>query len=183
MSTAPEPPLREPSLRELWGPIGQIGYMVKDLEAAAQKWTDTVGVGPWRLFDKAPFDRFVYNGEPSDVDVGIALAFSGGVQIELIEQRNDAPSMYRELLDTYGEGAQHICFYPDDYDTAVAAALAQGMTIGQEGDIWGVHFAYLRGDAGRVIELAQLPEQMRTGRQAGIDEAATWDGTNPIRRR
>jgi len=169
------------ALRDLWGPIGQIGYMVHDLESACQKWTDTVGVGPWRMVEHAPFDNFRYNDEPSDVDAGIALAFSGGVQIELIQQHNDSPSMYRELLDTYGEGAQHVCFYPQDYDAAVAAAADAGMRIGQEGDIWGVHFAYLRGDAGRVIELAQLPESMRTGRNRGIAEAAAWDGSDPIR--
>lgn len=169
------------TLRELWGPVGQIGYMVHDLAAAAQKWTDTVGIGPWRLVEHAPFDNFSYNGAPSDVDAGIALAFSGSVQIELIEQHNDAPSLYRELLDTYGEGAQHVCFYPENYDAAVAAAVDAGMTIGQEGDIWGVHFAYLRGDAGRIIELAQLPDAMKAGRQRGVDEAAMWDGNDPIR--
>lgn len=171
------------SLRDLWGPVGQIGYIVNDLPQAAQKWTDTIGIGPWNIFEHAPFDRFVYNGEASDVDAGIALAFMGDVQIELIQQHNKAPSMYRELLDTYGEGAQHVCFYPLDYGAAIDAAVAAGMTIGQEGDIWGVHFAYLRGDAGRVIELAQLPEPMRQGRARGIAQAADWDGIDPLRMR
>lgn len=168
-------------LRELWGPIGQIGYVVSDLAASCQKWTDTVGVGPWYVSQHAPFETVSYNGEPSDVDAGIALAFSGGVQLELIEQHNDVPSIYRELLDTYGEGAQHICFYPQDYDAAVAAAVDAGMTMAQEGDIWGVHFAYLRGDAGRIIELAYLPEDMRAGRERAIAQSAAWDGTDPIR--
>lgn len=163
-------------LRDLWGPPGQIGYIVNDLESAAQKWTATIGIGPWRIFGHAPFTTFEYNGSTSDVDVGIALAFMGDMQIELIQQHNDAPSMYRDLLDTYGEGAQHVCFYPEDYDAAVSAAVGAGMEIGQEGEIWGVRFAYMRGDAGRVIELAQLPEKMRIGRQRGIDEANTWDG-------
>ena len=102
-------------LRDLWGTPGQIGYIVNDLESAAQKWTDTVGIGPWRIVEHAPFTSFRYNGQASDVDAGIALAFMGDVQIELIQQHNDAPSMYRDLLDTYGEGAQHICFYPHLY--------------------------------------------------------------------
>ena len=162
------------ALRDLWGPPGQIGYIVHDLEAAAQRWTDTIGIGPWSIFEHAPITGFQYNGSPSAVDVGIALAFMGDVQIELIQQHNDAPSMYRDLIDTYGEGAQHICFYPENYDAAIAAAADAGMTIGQEGDIWGVHFAYLRGDAGRVIELAELPEEMRVARQQGIDAAKDW---------
>ena len=168
-------------LRDLWGPPGQIGYIVHDLESAAQKWTDTIGIGPWRIVEHAPFTGFHYNGAPSDVDAGIALAFMGDVQIELIQQHNDAPSMYRDLLDTYGEGAQHICFYPDDYDAAMEHAMASGMEVGQEGALWGIRFAYLRGDAGRVIELADLPDQVRAGRQHGIDEAASWDGTAPVR--
>ena len=171
------------SLRDLWGPPGQIGYIVNDLESAAQKWTDTIGVGPWRIIEHAPFSGFTYNGASSDVDAGIALAFMGDVQIELIQQHNDTPSMYRDLLDSYGEGAQHICFYPQDYAAALAGAVEAGMEIGQEGDIWGVRFSYLRGDAGRVIELAQLPEQIHAGRQRGINEAAAWDGTDPIRYR
>jgi len=169
------------TLRELWGPPGQIGYMVHDLASAAQQWTDTIGIGPWRIFEHAPISDFHFNGAPSSVEVSIALAFTGDMQIELIQQHNDAPSMYRELLGTYGEGAQHVCFYPSNYGAAIDAAVAAGMTIGQEGEIWGIHFAYLRGDAGRVIELAQLPEAMQASRQAGIGEAADWDGTRPIR--
>ena len=64
-------------LRDLWGPPGQIGYIVNDLESAAQKWTDTIGIGPWRIFEHAPFTGFQYNGSTSDVDAGIALAFMG----------------------------------------------------------------------------------------------------------
>lgn len=168
-------------MRELFGPIGQIGYVVHDLEAAATGWAATTGIGPWRSTGLLELDHFVYEGEPSDVEIGIAVAYSGDVQIELIQQFNDAPSMYRDLLDTYGEGVQHVCFYPDDYDAAMDHALSSGMEVGQHGSLWGIRFAYLRGDGGRVIELADLPGQVRAGRQKGIDEAVTWDGTDPVR--
>lgn len=168
-------------MRDLYGPVGQLGYVVHDLEEAAARWAETTGIGPWRSLGRLELDHFTYDGEASDVEIGIAVAYSGDVQIELIQQFNDAPSMYRDLLDTYGEGAQHICFYPDDYDAAMEHALASGMEVGQEGALWGIRFAYLRGDAGRVIELADLPEPVRSGRQKGIDEAAAWDGTDPVR--
>lgn len=168
--------------RALWGPIGQIGYIVTDLDAAVQQWTESIGLGPWQIFNPAPFDNLRYKGEPSDAEVGFALAFMGEVQIELIQQHNDAPSMYRDILDTYGEGVQHICFYPDDYDAALAAGLAAGMTIAQDGDIWGVDFAYLLGPGGRVIELARLGAERRTMRAGAIAAAAEWDGTDPFRR-
>ncbi|MEM7094183.1 MAG: VOC family protein [Actinomycetota bacterium] len=172
-----------PELRELFGPIGQIGYVVTDLMGAAQQWTDTIGIGPWTIFERAAFDEYRYEGEPAEIEIGVALAFMGDVQIELIQPLDDAPSMYREMLDTFGDGAQHICFYPDDYEAAIAAGIDAGMTVGQDGSIWGIDFAYLRGAHGQVLELARLSERRRAGRDAAIAEAATWDGTDPLRLR
>jgi len=167
-------------LREIWGPIGQIGYVVEDLEATALQWTKSIGIGPWKIFNPVKFDSLRYNGEPSDVTVGFALAFMGSVQIELIQQHNDAPSTYRDQLDTFGSGAQHICFYPEDYDAALAAGIDSGLTVMQEGDIWGVDFAYLHGTDGEVLELARLSEERRTMRNGAIEAAASWDGQNPL---
>lgn len=163
-------------LRELWGPIGQIGYVVKDLASAMQQWTDSVGVGPWHVIDPAPFDSLRYRGESCEAEVGIGLAYLADVQIELIEQRNDVPSIYREQLDTFGEGAQHICFYPTDYQAAIAAGIDAGMTVRQDGEIWGISFTYLQGDGGRVIELGDLNDDHRAGRERGIAAAARWNG-------
>jgi len=168
-------------LRELWGPIGQIGYIVHDLETAAQQWTDSVGLGPWHIFNPAPFDMLRYKGEPCEAVAGFALAFMGDVQIELIQQHNEAPSMYRDILDTYGEGVQHICFYPEDYDAALAAGVDSGMTLAQDGEIWGIDFAYLLGSGGRVIELARLGDERRKMRDETIAAARSWDGTDPLR--
>lgn len=170
-------------MQNVFGPVGQIGYVVNDLEAAVESWGATTGIGPWRMLENLTLDEFEYEGEPSPVEMSIALAYSGGVQIELIQQHNDAPSMYRELLDTYGEGAQHICFYPEDYDAAMAYAAEQGMTVGQHGQLWGIRFAYLRGSDGRVLELGDIGAEVRAGREAGIAEAAAWDGSDPVRRR
>ncbi len=103
------------SAAELFGPVGQIGYVVHDLEDAAARWAESTGIGPWRVLPKVDLDHFTYEGVDSPVEIGIAVAFSGDVQMELIQQHNDAPSMYRELLVTYGEGALHFCLLPEDY--------------------------------------------------------------------
>lgn len=169
-------------MRDLFGELGQIGYVVDDLVAAAQGWYEATGVGPWRIHETVPLDHLTYNGVPSPAEIGIAIAFSGALQIELIAQYNDAPSMYRELRDSYGEGAQHVCFYPDDYDRALDHALLAGMTVAQEGAIGGIRFAYLRGDGGRVIELADLPQQARHRQREAAERSRTWDGADPIRR-
>jgi catechol 2,3-dioxygenase-like lactoylglutathione lyase family enzyme len=166
---------------EMFGPVGQIGYVVYNLESAARQWAETTGIGPWHVLPRVPLDHFTYYGAESGAEIGIAMAYSGDVQIELIQQHNDAPSMYRDLLDTYGEGVQHVCFYPADYDAAMTAAADCGMEVGQHGALWGIRFAYLRGESGRVIELADLPDAVRDRRGDAVAEAAAWDGSDPVR--
>ena len=173
--------MTDSTLRSLLGPVGQIGYVVHDLEAAAQTWFDTTGIGPWRIMSHVPLDHFTYEGTPTPIDFGMATAYTGDVQIELIAQHDDSPSMYLEMLDTFGEGAQHVCFYPTDYDAALAATLDAGMTVAQEGSLAGIRFAYLRGTDGVVIELGDLPDAVREGRARAVAEARDWDGTDPIR--
>ena len=128
-----------------------------------------------------PLDHFTYNDQPADVDIGIAMAYSGSVQIELIAQNNDTPSMYSELTDTYGSGVQQVCFYPDDYDAAMANAASAGFTVGQHGSLFGIRFAYLRGPDGMVVELGDLPQAVIESRERQIESAKSWDGTDPIR--
>lgn len=45
------------------------------------------------VFDQVKVEDFRYRGQPSDAAARIALANSGELQIELIQLRNDAPSM------------------------------------------------------------------------------------------
>ena len=85
-------------MSRFFGEIRQNGYVVRDIDAALAHWTGTLGVGPFFYFERVPIADFRYRGEPSPVEVSIALANSGALQIELIQQRNDAPSMYRDFL-------------------------------------------------------------------------------------
>ena len=61
--------------------------------------------------DRVPIEDFRYRGEPSPLEVSIALANSGALQIELIQQRNDAPSMYRDFLSRESRGGLHHVAY------------------------------------------------------------------------
>ena len=54
----------------------------------------------------------VYRGEPTEPVVSIAFANSGDLQVELIEQEDDAPSIYREFLDAGREGFHHLAWWP-----------------------------------------------------------------------
>ena len=60
--------------------------------------------------------NFTYRGEPSSPITSVALANSGPVQVELIQQRNDAPTMYRDFVQAKGSGLQHVAYWTQNFD-------------------------------------------------------------------
>lgn len=166
-----------------FGEIRQMGYVVKDIEAALKHWIEVLEVGPWFYVDRLPVSDFTYRGRPSDPHVSIAIANSGRMQVELIQQRNDAASMYRDFIAAGREGLQHVCGFPEDYDAVLSRALADGFTIGQGGATVRGPFVYLETEAhpGTVMELAAMTET-RKRQFAAIEAAARdWDGGDPVR--
>jgi hypothetical protein len=157
-------------MSRLFGELRQIGIVVRDVEAAMKHWIDVCGVGPWFYTDKLSVTEFSYRGaRHDDIHLSIALANSGDVQLELIEQRCQTPSMYRDFLVAGREGMQHWSSWPVDYDDRLKRALSSGY-------LWN------EGHPGTVIEMAHMTE----GRQRIFDGVRTaaigWDGSEPIRR-
>lgn len=171
-------------MSRIFGPIRQNGYVVRDLKAAMRHWSEVMGVGPWFVADPAPLHDFRYRGEPSGCVVALALANAGPLQIELIEQLNDGPSLYKDFLDAGLEGLQHVAFWTTRYDDEVARAESLGFRIGHSGETGGAgRFAYFEttGHPGTVVEISETLE----GKQrlfARVREASQgWDGSDPIR--
>jgi hypothetical protein len=173
-------------MSRILGNIAQIGYVVRDIDAAMDNWVKH-GVGPWFYVDRVQTDYFRYRGADSDMQMSVALANSGDVQLELIQPRNDAPSMYKDFLDSGREGAQHLAYWSNDFQALLDRALAAGYTIGQEGSIGGEQgrFAYLDTEVeqGTVIEISDISGPKGQFFQYIRDVAATWDGSDPIRGR
>jgi hypothetical protein len=172
-------------MSRLFGPVRQNGYVVRDIRAAMDRWINVVGVGPWFYIERVQTDYFRHRGRDSNAEMSIALANSGDLQIELIQQRNDAPSMYKEFLDAGREGLQHVAFWSKEYQTLYDRALSLGYTVGHEGQIGGEQgrFAYFDTEfhPGTVIELSDI-----SGNKGRFFDhirriAAEWDGTDPIR--
>ena len=131
-------------MSRLFGDLRQIGIVVRDIEAAMTHWVEVCGVGPWFYVDKLPLTEFSYRGTRyDDIHISSALANSGEVQLELIQQRCDTPSMYRDFLHAGHEGMQHWSSWPSDYDELLERALSTGYSVGQQGDSVRGRFVYL----------------------------------------
>ena len=152
-------------MSRLFGDMRQVGIVVRDIEAAMRHWVEICGVGPWFYADRLAVTVFTYAGRRyDDAHISIALTNSGDVQLELIQQRCDTPSMYRDFLAAGHEGMQHWSSWPENYDEIYQRALATGYTVGQEGDSPRGRFVYFRneGHPGTVIEMAHAtPTRMR----------------------
>ena len=171
-------------MSRIFGPVRQNGYVVRDIEAALAHWSEVAGVGPWFYVERAPIHHFEYRGRPCEIHLSIALANSGPLQLELIQQRNDAPSLYRDFLDAGNEGLQHIAYWTERFDVDRAKALEAGFAVGHEGLIGDYGpFVYFESDAhpGSVIELSDVSgPKMRLFEHIRA-ESERWDGRDPVR--
>ena len=172
-------------MSRVFGEIRQNGYVVRDIEAAMKHWSEVLGVGPFFYFEEAPVENFRYRGEPSEILVSIALTNSGPLQIELIQQRNDAPSMYRDFIAAGHEGLQHVAYWTENFDVDLERVLALGHEVGHSGQVGGPsgRFVYLATEAhpGTVIELSEISGPKGAFFAHVRETAASWDGSEPVR--
>lgn len=87
--------------------IIQVAYIVEDLQTAMSNFGSRLNLGPRFLFEHFEFQWIKYPGASSDLDVTIALANSGHMMFEVIQQNDAQPSVYREILDRQGSGFHH----------------------------------------------------------------------------
>lgn len=167
-----------------FGEIRQLGYVVKDIEAAMACWSQTLGVGPWFYNPRVPIKNYQYRGESHEPHNSVALANSGFVQVELIQCRNDVPSMYRDFLRAGHTGLQHVAYWTEDYDADLARLQAQGFKAVMSGEV-GERGRFIYFDTeyhpGTVIELSEVAGPK--GKMFDLIRAASigWDGSEPVR--
>lgn len=107
------------------GPVMQIAFVPDDFDAALAHWTKVMGVGPFFLLENIQLAESTYLSAPNACVFSIAIAYWGDIQVELIRQENDAPSIYREAR---GPGLHHTFILTDD----LAAARATVEAVGQK---------------------------------------------------
>ena len=168
-----------------FGAIRQLGYVVPDIEAAMDYWSRTLGVGPWFYNPRVPIVNYRYRGEAHEPHNSVALANSGYVQVELIQTRNDVPSMYRDFLQAGSTGLQHVAYWTSTYDADLERLVKEGFKPVMSGEV-GERGRFVYFDTeyhpGTVIELSEVAGAK--GRMFDLirSESETWDGhTNPVR--
>jgi len=143
-----------------------------------------MGVGPWLVLPRLTQSGTMYRGQPTEPVVSFAFANSGDLQVELIEQEDDSPSVYREFLDAGREGFHHLAWWAEDFEGVTRAAEAAGWPVVHSGNVGGMaRFAYYDagGFSSTVVEVMELTDATRWLAQTVAQAAAHWDGTDPVR--
>jgi len=164
----------------VFGDIRQLGYVVQDLGLAVDTWTRQLRVGPWTIIRNITLSS-VYRGEPSAPLIDIALGYRGDMQIELIEQRNAAPSPYRSYIERGHYGLHHTAFLSERIDADVTRAESAGLQVVCDIRMpMGGRYVYLQSaglGSQLYIELLEATPMLRQMFAQGIAAAAAWDGS------
>ncbi len=173
-----------------FGEIRQIAFVEPDIDAAMSYWSIVLGIGPFFVKRRITLTSFRYRGlDTESPTISIALAHSGRLQIELIQQHDDVPSIYRDFLDAGRTGLQHVSAWvtSEEFDRLRNQLLKEGLLLAQEGTIAesGTRLAYYATEKGRngiIYEVSDLMDPKHIGRVHRIEQAArAWDGTDPVR--
>lgn len=146
-------------------------------------WIETCGVGPFFVLEHVPMEALTYRGQPVKLDFSMALAQAGGMQIELVQQHCDTPSVYRDSVPKGQSAFHHLALFAKDFDRELAAYQARGCGAVQTGKFGSMRVAYIdaRHETQCVIELLEESQPVRDHFRMIADAAASWNGGNPIR--
>lgn len=149
--------------------VGQIAFVVKDLDEAVRCYYEVFGIGPWQFYtyEKPLVKEMSYHGKPANHSNRLALSYFGTSRIELIEV-NEGESVYQDHIKKHGYGVQHLGFLVEDMSEALKQAKEAGFEMIQDGSGFGLdgdgHYAYLDSEEkfGVMIELIERPKRRLT---------------------
>jgi hypothetical protein len=166
------------------GQIVQMAYVVKDIRQSMDWWIRACRVGPWFLLDSFTGAEQRYRGGPSHSDVAIAMAFAGHMQIELIQPKDDHPSVYKDIVDKRGYGFHHVGIAVEDVEAERAAYERRNYTVAFRAPVPSGGAVYYmddgRNDPG-FVELIPATPGMNDMFTRYWRASLEWQGDNPIR--
>ncbi len=180
--TGPAHPLVEQSWPEGAYQFFQLGFVVDDVLAAAARWARLFAIGPFHVLPVVD-QNAVYPGGPSTVSLQVAVAQAGPVQIELIQQHCDRPSIFREWSRQGTSGFHQLATVTDDYDGKKEHYERLGYQLAAESTSGRFRVAYFDtvADFGFYTEVVERTSRFMAQLEKISQTCADWDGTDPVR--
>ncbi len=165
-----------------FGQAIQMAFVPRDFEAARDHWL-TLGAGPFFKLENRKFPVSIYRGRPVGTTIDVLLGYWGDVQIELIRQLDDDPSVYRDWLDAGREGVHHLGVVVPDLAAARARCESVGYKVVQEieGEEIRIFYAASASPDLPMIECMVPPAATLAGFEVMKAAHRAFDGTDPVR--
>ena len=165
-------------MEKKFGPIMQMGFVVEDLDDAIDYWTKKMNIGPFIKLEGIDLIDQYYKGKPADLDFSGALSYTGSMQIELIKQHCDTPSIYNEYINNEKGELHHLCCLTTDIENDISILESQGYINIQGGKTQdNGQFAYLDTQKKErpIFELTQLSQGGLSFFNMIEEAAKNWD--------
>jgi len=169
--------LRSPALamKPRWAEseLMQIAFVTDDMQASLDYWCGLMGVGPF--FELRLVIDGTYMGKPSRPEITALIGYWGDLQVELIAQHDDEPSIYRDW-DGGPFLLHHVCILTSEVEAARAKVVADGGEVVQTIEMPGGRQFYAQFGRGPYLEVAQVPDKVRAFSDVMKQAAREWDG-------
>jgi hypothetical protein len=166
-------------------PIVQIAYAVDDVRAAALRWHELTGAGPFFVRDHVPTVRVLAGGESAVFDHSCALGQWGEVMVEFVHHHQLAPDGLEREMRRGGHGIHHVALFVDNLDRERRHLEASDIPLLMEAETPEVRFMFFDPgeEMGHLVECYErtpyLDRLYRRVREASLG----WDGTEVVRSR
>ena len=142
--------------------VGQLGFIVHDIQASLPSYSSSFNLRSWYL-PQYKEKHFKIGDQPIELDFNLAVAYSGKLQIELIEEKSGRARIYQDHLENWDNAGAFMTLWRTDMDPKLKVAKQIGLNILLESEFKTagggyVRFAYLdtRKICGIIIELANI---------------------------
>jgi methylmalonyl-CoA/ethylmalonyl-CoA epimerase len=108
--------------------INQIASIVTDLDGSVRHLCETMGWGPWDVYEYVPgrLRELTVRGSPAEFTwLGAETEISPGLYIELLQPTSPSGILY-DWLTTHGEGMHHVGYWAPSIE--IAESLRQELT-------------------------------------------------------
>ncbi len=167
-------------------PVRQIAYYVDDIRAAAERHARLFGSGPYYVVNFPPL-KVIYRGKETTFDHTAAFGQWNSLQVEFIQQNDDAPSVLHDLYPAGSckTGLHHVAIFVDHLEQAVSSFVSTGHAEAARMSPAGTDVTAVFIDAvrtyGHFIELYE-PKLVLKELYDFVGAAAIgFDGNDPVR--
>lgn len=166
--------------------IVQMAWVVDNLEESASRIAAAMQAGPFLMLRHIQLDDPRHRGRPQRTDFSLCLAQAGDVQIELVEQHDETPSVYRDVFPDGPPGGMafhHVAVIVPDVFAETARYNALGFPTASSGRFGTIDFTYVDTTAAGGFMVEVLPDvpEMHAFFGKVRKAAEDWDRAAPWR--